>query len=78
MGSEQQSEDLVMYLLKEFEESPAQIWESNIFGKSLRALVSDELSGKTNAMPLELRKKMRRTVSKIVNDGKSNVICIVF
>jgi hypothetical protein len=40
--------------------------------------MGDELSGKTNAMPVELRKKMRRTVSKIVNDGKGNVICIVF
>ena len=54
------------------------MWETNIFGKSLRSLVGDELAGKTNAMPMELRKKMRRTVSKIVNDGKNNVLCIVF
>ena len=77
IGTKQQGEEFVNETLKNYQEGDG-VWETNIFGKSLRALVSDELSGKTNAMPLELRKKMRRTVSKIVNDGKSNVICIVF
>ncbi len=76
IGTKQQGEDFVHDTLKSYETD--EVWETNIFGKSLRSLVSDELSGKTNAMPVELRKKMRRTVSKIVNDGKSNVLCIVF
>ena len=77
IGTKQQGEDFVNETLKTYQDGDA-VWETNIFGKSLRSLVGDELSGKTNAMPVELRKKMRRTVSKIVNDGKSNVICIVF
>ena len=77
IGTKQQGEEFVRETLKSYEEGEG-VWETNIFGKSLRSLMGDELSGKTNAMPVELRKKMRRTVSKIVNDGKGNVICIVF
>ena len=77
IGTKQQGEDFINDTLSSYEEGDA-VWETNIFGKSLRSLMGDELSGKTNAMPVELRKKMRRTVSKIVNDGKNNVICIVF
>lgn len=77
IGTKQQGEEFVNETLKNYQDGDG-VWETNIFGKSLRALVGDELSGKANAMPFELRKKMRRTVSKIVNDGKSNVICIVF
>ena len=76
IGTKQQGEDFVQETLKNYETD--EVWETNIFGKSLRSLVGDELSGKTNAMPVELRKKMRRTVSRIVNDGKSNVLCILF
>ena len=49
VGSEQQSEDLVLYLLKEFEENPAQIWESNIFGKSLHELVNEACTASSTA-----------------------------
>ena len=51
VGSEKQSEELVMYLLKEFEESPKKIWESNIFGKSLHELVNEGLHNKLYRMP---------------------------
>ena len=77
IGTKQQGEDFVNDTLKTYQDGEA-VWETNIFGKSLRSLVGDELAGKTNAMPLELRKKMRRSISKIVNDGKNNVLCIVF
>jgi stage IV sporulation protein A len=77
IGTKQQGEDFVNDTLKSYQDGDA-VWETNIFGKSLRSLMGDELAGKTNAMPVELRKKMRRTVSKIVNDGKNNVLCIVF
>lgn len=77
IGTKQQGEEFVSDTLKTYEEGDA-VWETNIFGKSLRSLVGDELSGKTNSMPVEIRKKMRRTISRIVNDGKNNVICILF
>ena len=76
IGTKQQSEDFLADTVHAYEEGNA--WETNIFGKSLRALVSDELSGKSNAMPIELRRKMRRTITRIVNDGKNNVFCILF
>lgn len=76
IGTKQQGEDFVADTLQAYEEGD--IWETNIFGKSLRSLVSEELAGKADGMPSELRKKVRRAIGKIVNDGKSNLICIVF
>jgi stage IV sporulation protein A len=78
IGTKQQGEDFVNETLRAYDDGADGVWETNIFGKSLRSLVGDELSGKSNAMPIELRRKMRRTISKVVNDGKGNVICIVF
>lgn len=77
VGSEQQSEDLVMYLLKEFEESPAQIWESNIFGKSLHELVNEGMHNKLYRMPEDARGKVRETIERIINDGCNGLLCII-
>lgn len=77
VGSEQQSEELVMYLLKEFEESPSKIWESNIFGKSLHELVNEGLHNKLYRMPPDARNKLRETLERIINDGCSGLICII-
>ncbi|MBQ8322755.1 MAG: stage IV sporulation protein A [Clostridia bacterium] len=78
IGTKQQSEEFVGEATQAYENGGGEIWETNIFGKSLRALVSDELSGKSNAMPIELRRKMRRVLTRVVNEGKNNVLCIVF
>ena len=78
IGTKQQGEDFIDETLKNYEEGTEKVWETNIFGKSLRALVEDELSGKNNGMPIELRKKMRRTIARIVNEGKGNLFCILF
>ena len=77
VGSEQQSEELVMYLLKEFEENPVQIWESNIFGKSLHSLVNEGMHNKLYRMPADAREKMRETIERIINDGCSGLLCII-
>ena len=77
IGTEQQGEEFVAETLKTYEEGDA-VWETNIFGKNLRTLMGEELAFKNNAMPTELQKKLRRTVSRIVNDGKGNLICILF
>ncbi len=78
IGSKQQGEEFLGDTLKRYEEGKEQVWETNIFGKTLRDLVSDELAGKADGMPTDLRKKVRRAVSRIVNDGKGNLICLVF
>lgn len=77
VGTEQQSEDLVKYLLKEFESNPQGIWETNMFGKSLHNLVNEGLNNKLLQMPVEAQKKMRKTLSRIVNEGKGGIICIL-
>lgn len=77
VGSEQQSEELVTYLLKEFEESPAKIWDSNIFGKSVSDLVGEGLHNKLCRMPDKARLKIGETVEKIINDGCNGLICII-
>lgn len=77
VGSEQQSEELVMYLLKEFEENPLKIWESNIFGKSLHELVNEGLHNKLYRMPTDARLKLKETIERIINDGCNGLICII-
>ncbi len=77
VGSEQQSEELVMYLLKEFEENPVKIWESNIFGKSLHSLVNEGMHNKLYRMPIDAREKVRETIERIINDGCSGLLCII-
>ncbi len=77
VGSEQQSEELVGYLLKEFEEEPLKIWESNIFGKSLHELVNEGLQNKLYRMPADARKKMKETIERVINDGCNGLICII-
>ena len=78
IGTKQQGEDFVEETKRAYEKEGETVWETNIFGKSLRALVGDELAGKTNAMPVELRRKMRRVTTRIVNEGKNNVLCLLF
>lgn len=77
VGSEKQSEDLVSYLLGEFEGKPESIWQSNIFGKSLHELVNEGLHGKLNKMPPEARGKLQETVERVINEGCSGLICII-
>ncbi len=77
VGSEQQSEELVKFLLSEFEEDPVKIWQSDIFGKSVHQLVSEGLNNKLYRMPQDARKKLAETVEKIINDGCNGLICII-
>ncbi len=77
VGSEKQSEDLVKYLLEEFEENPEMIWESNIFGKSLHELVNEGLLNKLTHMPEDARLKIQETLQRIINDGSGGLICII-
>ena len=77
VGCENQSEDLVRYLLDEFEGDPAKIWESNIFGKSLHELVNEGLHTKLGRMPQEARLKLQETISRIINEGCSGLICLI-
>lgn len=77
VGSEKQSEELVNYLLSEFESNPKEIWESNIFGKSLHELVNEGLQTKLAKMPEDAQLKLQETLERIVNEGSGGLICII-
>ena len=77
VGSEKQSEELVLYMLNDFEESPEKIWDSNIFGKSLHELVGEGLHNKLSKMPEEARGKLAETVERMINEGCSGLICLI-
>ena len=77
VGSEKQSEDLVMYLLSEFEEDPVKIWDSNIFGKSLHELVNEGLHTKLSRMPADARQRIQETIERVINEGCNGLVCII-
>ena len=77
VGSEKQSEELVKYLLEEFESDPKKIWESNIFGKNLHELVNEGLQNKLERMPEDAQLKLQETLERIVNEGGGGLICII-
>ena len=77
VGTEKQSEELVNYLMSEFETDPRKIWESNIFGKSLHELVNEGLQNKLYRMPEDAQMKLQETLQKIINDGSGGLICII-
>jgi stage IV sporulation protein A len=77
LGDEKQSEELVRSLLSEYEDDPARLWETNLFGKSLYELVSDGLSAKIARMPEEAARKLRQTLTRILNENTGGLICIL-
>ena len=77
VGTEKQSEELVGYLLREFENDTGRLWESNIFGKSLHELVNEGLQNKLFRMPEDAQLKLQETLQKIINEGSGGLICII-
>ena len=77
VGTEKQSEELVKDLLSGFESDPKSLWETQIFGRSLNELVREGLSGKLMRMPDDIRMKVQKTLSKIINEGNGGFICIL-
>lgn len=77
VGSEQQTEELVKYLLTEFENEPEKIWETNIFGKTLYDMVAEQMQSKLAGVPENIRVKVQKSLQKICDEGKEYFICIV-
>lgn len=77
VGTEQQSEEMVKYMLKEFESNPQEIWNSNMFGKTLYELINDGLHSKLEHMPEDSRVKLSETLERIINEGSNGLICIL-
>ncbi|MBU4532929.1 MAG: stage IV sporulation protein A [Eubacteriales bacterium] len=77
IGTEKQCEELVRYILNEFEDNPKQIWNSQIFGKTLHDLVREGIQNKLHRMPENAQVKLQETLQRIVNDGSGGLICII-
>ena len=74
VGDEKQSQDLIAYLSAE---SPEKLWESNIFGRSVYELVREGLTTKILQIPEDVRGKFRGTLTRIVNEGATGLICLI-
>ena len=77
VGDEQQSEELVNYLLGEYEGDTEKLWQSNIFGKSVFDLVNEGLTAKLRRMPDDARYKIKDALTKIINEGANGLICLL-
>jgi len=77
VGGERSSEEIINFLLQEFEGDVSRIWESNIFGKSLYDIASEGLTAKVKKMPEEAQGKLQETLQRIINEGSGGLICII-
>ena len=77
VGNKEQSEELIQKLNEEYTDNPKNILSTNIFGKTLNELINDGLKRKASNISIDAQNKMRKTVTRIVNDGKGGVICIL-
>ena len=77
VGSIEQSGSLISYMMNEFENNKQEIWNKNMFGKPMNELVKDSIDAKVVGLPEEVQVKMRKTLTKIVNERKGGVICIL-
>ncbi|HLS06623.1 MAG TPA: stage IV sporulation protein A [Bacillota bacterium] len=77
IGTEKQSEELVRYLMQDFEEDPLSIWESDIFGRSLSSIVREGIQAKISLMPENARYKLKDTLERIINEGSGGLIAII-
>jgi len=77
IGSEQQSEDLLKSLLSEFESNKKGIWDTNMFGRPLSSMMVDDIGSKIANMPKDAQKKLRKTMTRIVNENRGGVLCIL-
>ena len=77
VGTAEQSEAVVKYLISEYEDAPEKVWQSNMFGKSLYDLVSDGMRLKLEHMPDESREKLGETLERIINEGAGGLLCIL-
>ena len=77
VGTEEQSKDLVSDMALQIQENPEAVWQTNILGKTLSELIGENINSKIIMMPADAQKKMRKTLGRIVNEGRGGIICIL-
>ena len=77
IGTEKQSEELIRYLMQDFESDPLSIWQSDVFGRSLHSIVREGITAKLSTMPENARYKLKDTLERIINEGSGGLIAII-
>ena len=77
VGTAEQSQEIVKYMLDEFEDDPKKIWDSNMFGKSLYELVNEGLHAKLEHISPESRVRLSDALSRVIIEGSNGLICII-
>ncbi len=77
IGSEQQSQDLINYIMRDFDKDSLSVWKSEIFGRTLDSLVVDGINAKLFVLPDSARQKFRDTLEKVINKGRGGLIAII-
>ncbi len=77
IGTKEQAEDVVAYLTSQYKEDPQSVFDYNMFGRSILDLTSDAISQKLANMSVESGTKLGDTLTKVVNEGASGLICIL-
>src|SRR5690606_14244385 len=77
IGTEKQSEEVVRYLMQDFEDDPLSIWNSDIFGRNLNSIVREGIQAKLALMPENARYKLKETLERIINEGSGGLIAII-
>lgn len=77
VGSEDQAKDLIEYIEMNSKENPDGIFDTNIFGKTIRQLVDDGIMNKVNRLTEESQVKLQDTIQKVVNDSNGGLVCII-
>lgn len=77
IGTAEQSEELVSQLSADYEQNPEKLWQTNMFGKTLQELVNDGIGNKLKSVPSDVKRKMKKTLQRVTNEGKGGVICIL-
>ena len=77
IGDAARSEEIVRGMIENYEKDPDSLWDTELFGRTFKDMVREGLDAKAGSMPEEVRRKMRRTITRIVNEGRGGVICIL-
>ena len=77
LGDAARSEEIVRGMIENYEKDPEALWNTELFGRTFKDMVREGLDVKAGGMPEEVRRKMRRTITRIVNEGRGGVICIL-
>lgn len=77
IGDAARSDEIVRGMIENYEKDPEALWNTELFGRTFKDMVREGLDVKAGGMPEEVRRKMRRTITRIVNEGRGGVICIL-